>query len=82
MTTEERLTKLEEQMIVQGELLARFERRVDQFMQRTEEWMNSAENRMAKLEVLSTAVLERIDHFIAGQDRNGRENGKGGRGDE
>lgn len=84
MTVEERVTKLEEQMllnaklaeerfrriednlIVQGELVARFERRVD-------EWKESAETRMARLEVLSTAVLERIDRFIAGQERNGHE---------
>jgi hypothetical protein len=76
MTTEERVTKLEEQMLVQAELVARFERRVDRFIERTEQWMESAETRKARLEVLSTAVLERIDRFIAGQEGNGRENGE------
>jgi len=64
----ERTKRLEDQLVVQAELVARFERRVD-------DWIESAETRLARLEVLSTAVLERIDRFIAGQERNGRENG-------
>lgn len=63
-SVEERARKLEDQMLVQAQLVSRFERRVDA-------WIESAETRMARLEVLSTAVLERIDRFIAGQERNG-----------
>ncbi|HEY6293317.1 MAG TPA: hypothetical protein VI455_17335 [Terriglobia bacterium] len=78
MALEERVTRIEEQMLVQSELTVRFERRVEQFMERTEQfienmgrWIESAERRMARLEVLSTAVLERIERFIQGQERNG-----------
>jgi hypothetical protein len=74
----ERQRRLDDSMIVQGAMLARLDRRVEEFVDRTEGWMNSAETRMAKLEVLQTAVLERIDRFIAGRDTNGRENGGGG----
>jgi hypothetical protein len=63
-SVEERTRKLEDEMLVQAQLVSRFERRVDA-------WIESAETRMARLEVLSTAVLERIDRFIAGQERNG-----------
>ena len=66
MTVEERLTKLEEQLLVQAELVARFERRTDAFMEKTEAWMESAETRFARLEVFATPVLERMDRFIAG----------------
>jgi hypothetical protein len=61
---ETRTRKLEDETLVQAQLVSRFERRVDA-------WIESAETRMARLEVLSTAVLERIDRFIAGQERNG-----------
>ena len=85
MTVQERVTKLEENMLVQAELLARFERRVDQFMERTEEWMDrteewmeqtearmgQAEARITQLEGISTAVLERMDRFIRGREGNG-----------
>jgi hypothetical protein len=72
MTVEERVTKLEDQMIVQAELMVRLEKRVDLFAERVEAWIDTAENRMAKLEVLSAAVLERMDRFIAGQEGNGK----------
>jgi hypothetical protein len=64
---EERFKRIEDNLIVQGQLVARLEQRVDI-------WIESAETRMAKLEVLSVAVLERIDRFIAGQERNGHGN--------
>lgn len=72
MTTEERVAKIEEQMIVQAELVVRLEKRIEQFAERVEMWVNAAEKRMAKLEVLGTAVLERMDRFIAGQEGNGQ----------
>jgi hypothetical protein len=66
-SVKDRLTKLEDNMIVQGELVARLDRRMEEFVEHTERWMNSAENRFAQLEVTTTAILERLDRFIAGQ---------------
>jgi hypothetical protein len=46
-------------------------RRVDQFMERTEEGMEQAEARMTQLDSISTPVLERMDRFIQGREGNG-----------
>ncbi|MGA3328549.1 MAG: hypothetical protein ABSF45_29215 [Terriglobia bacterium] len=75
MTAEERLAKVEEHMLVQAGLVARFERRIDAFTEKTEAWIESAETRFARLEVFATAVLERMDRFIAGQEGNGHKIG-------
>jgi hypothetical protein len=72
---EEQVTRADENMGVQGEILAGFEQRVDQFTERTKGWMilsekrmkqaedrmALAEDRMAQLESISMAVLERMD---------------------
>lgn len=72
MTAEERLTKLEEAMLVQAELMTRLERRVEDWTQNTQSWIRSAETRIAQLEAISTAVLERMDRFIQGREGNGQ----------
>jgi hypothetical protein len=72
MTVEERVTKLEENMLVQSELLARFERRTEAWMEQTQEWIEQAEARMTQFEAVSTAVLERVDRFIQGREGNGQ----------
>jgi hypothetical protein len=43
MTEEERFAKLEDNMLVQAELVARLERRVDQFTEDTREWIKHTE---------------------------------------
>lgn len=58
------LAEVKDSLLVQAHLVTNFERKVDG-------WIESAETRMAQLEVLSVAVLERIDRFIAGQEPNG-----------
>ena len=57
MANDERSAKLEELLLVQARLVASFERKVDQ-------WIESAKTRGARLDALSTAVLERMDRFI------------------
>lgn len=78
MTTEERLQKLEDALTVQAELVARFERSVDT-------WVESAENRFAESQVQMAvfrermtafeqrfdAFLERMDRFMRGREGNG-----------
>ena len=64
MTPEERMTKIEENLLVQTHLVSRFETKVDA-------WIESAETRFAELKVYQTAVLERIDRFIQGREENG-----------
>lgn len=63
---EDKMLELEDNMIVQGELMARLDRRVDEFVAHTERWINSAENRFAQLEVTTTAILERFDRLHGG----------------
>ncbi len=63
----ERQATLEDNMTVRGELMARLDRRVDEFIAHTERWINPAENRFAQLEVTTTAVLERFDRLHGGK---------------
>lgn len=76
MTTEERLQKLEGALTVEAELTARFERKV-------EAWIESAENRFAELHVRTIAFeerfdafLERMDRFMQGREGNGHPGGE------
>jgi len=66
-SVKQRQAKLEDNMVVQGELMARLDRRVDEFVAHTERWINSAENRFAQLEVTATAILERFDRLHGGK---------------
>ncbi|HLI34934.1 MAG TPA: hypothetical protein VKW70_07810 [Terriglobia bacterium] len=87
MTVEERLTKLEENLLVQAQFLDRFEKDTHEWMKRTDEWMKhtqgwndliqgwvaQAEGRISQLEAISKAVLERMDRFIRSREGNGQE---------
>lgn len=66
-TLEDKMVELRDNMIEQGELMGRLDRRVDEFIAHTERWINSAENRFAQLEVTTTAVLERFDRLHGGR---------------
>ena len=63
----QRQAKLEDYMILQGELMGRLDRRVDDFVAHAECRINSAENRFAQLEVTTTAILERLDGLHGGR---------------
>lgn len=67
-SVKERQTRLDDAMIVQAELMARLDHRVDHFVASTDdfvastkEWINSAENPLAELQVLARTSLERLD---------------------
>jgi len=74
LTAEERFTKLEEHMVVQAELVARIERRVDAFIERTDRQLEMDESRldshaheMAEFRSTVARVLELLERFVSGQ---------------
>ena len=74
MTTEERFAKIEENLLVQAELVARFERRTEERMDSHEAELAEHRERMARheeeiAEFRSTVarVLEILERFVAGQ---------------
>ncbi len=69
MTSEDRLAKLEEQMIVQAGLMARLETRLDRFAANVNTWVNSAETRFARLEVMQETTQTALAALIANIDR-------------
>jgi hypothetical protein len=80
MTVEERVSKLEEQMLVHAELVDRFERRVDAYVEKTdrrlashESQMESHAHEMAEYRATAVRVLELLEKFVSGQSGgNGR----------
>jgi hypothetical protein len=86
MTSEERLQKIEENLLVQSRLqantdraLAEFKDEVREWIKHTEEWngqiqgwVTKAEARITQLEAISTAVLERWDRFLRGHEGDGQ----------
>jgi len=80
VTVEERFVKLEEQMLVQAELVDRFERKVDAFVDRTDRRLTSHEGQMdshaqemAEFRATVARVLELLERFVSGQSGgNGR----------
>ncbi|MGD0227516.1 MAG: hypothetical protein ABSF71_34805 [Terriglobia bacterium] len=80
MTAEERFVKLEEHLLVQAELVARIERRVDAFVERTdrrleldESQLDSHAQEMAEFRATVARVLELLERFVSGQSGgNGR----------
>ena len=74
MTAEERFVKLEEHLLVQAELVARIERRVDAFVERTdrrleldESQLDSHAQEMAEFRATVARVLELLERFVSGQ---------------
>jgi len=80
VTAEERFARLEEQMLLQAELVGRFERRVDAFIERTDRQLELHESRldthaheMAEFRATVARVLKLLERFVSGQSGgNGR----------
>jgi hypothetical protein len=67
MTPEERLTKLEEAMLVNASLMNRVEQNMDRLQQKVE----AHEDGIAELRAAQTALIRTMDQFIRGQGSNG-----------
>lgn len=74
MTAEERFVKPEEHLLVQAELVARIERRVDAFIERTdrrleldESQLDSHAHEMAEFRATVARVLEMLERFVSGR---------------
>ncbi len=80
MTAEERFAKLEEQMLVQAELVSRFERETHRFERDTQqrlaihqEYIESHAIELAEFRATVARVLELLERFVSGQSGgNGR----------
>jgi hypothetical protein len=68
VTPEERLTKLEEVMLVNASLMNRIEQNMDRLQQK----VDAQQDDIAELRAFQSAVLERLDRFIQGREGNGR----------
>jgi hypothetical protein len=67
VTPEERLTRIEEAMLVNASLMNRLEQNMDRLEQKAE----AHEDGIAELRAFQAAVLERMDRFIRGLESNG-----------
>ena len=81
MTVEERFAKLEEQMLVQAELVSRFERETQQRLAIHQEQLAFHEDQrqshaveLAEFRATVARVLELLERFVSGQ---GGGNGRG-----
>ena len=74
MTPEERFQKIEENLLVQAELVARFERR-------TEVRLESAEERLDRIQGMIEAQISTVDRLVATVDRFIRAQGNGHNGE-
>ena len=68
MTPEERLTKIEETMLVNASLMNRIEQNMDRLQQKVE----AHEDGIAELRASQAALIKTMDQFIRGQEGNGR----------
>ena len=67
MTPEERLTKIEEAMLVNASLMNRIEQNMDRLEQKAE----AHEDGIAELRAAQAALIKTMDQFIRGQGSNG-----------
>ena len=67
MTPEERLTKIEEAMLVNASLM----NRIEQNMDRLEKKAEAHEDGIAELRAAQTALIKTMDRFMRGQEGNG-----------
>jgi len=67
VTPEERFAKLEEQMLVQAELVARFERETQQRLAIHQEQLESHSVELAEFRATVTRVLDLLERFVSGQ---------------
>jgi hypothetical protein len=68
VTPEERLTKLEEQMLVNASLMNRIEQNMDRLEQKSE----AHEDGIAELRVTHIALMKTVDQFLRGKGSNGQ----------
>ncbi len=67
MTPEERIARLREQMLVQAELVARFERDTDRRLAMHEEQLDAHSTELAEFRATVTRVLDALERFVSGQ---------------
>jgi hypothetical protein len=67
VTAEERFAKLEEQMLVQAEFLARFERETQQRLAIHQEYIESHAIELAEFRATVTRVLDLLERFVSEQ---------------
>jgi hypothetical protein len=67
MTPEQRLAKLEEQMLVQAELVSRFERETQQRIAIHDEQLESHAVELAEFRATVARVLDLLERFVTGQ---------------
>jgi chromosome segregation ATPase len=74
MTPEERLTRIEENLLAQGKFLDRFERQMDRFERETEQRLKAAESRadqheaeLAEFRATVVRVLGLLERFVSGK---------------
>lgn len=73
MTPEERFAKIEENLLVQAELVSRFERRVDLQLASHESQLENHAHELAEFRATVARVLELLERFVSGQSGgNGR----------
>jgi dsDNA-specific endonuclease/ATPase MutS2 len=54
---------LADNMLVQGELMARLDRHIDDFVVRVDGWIETGRTQIAELQVLTRAAHERLDRI-------------------
>jgi hypothetical protein len=74
MTSEERFKKIEGNLLVQSELVARFERKVDAWIEPAEGRITN-EGNIAQLQAMWQGVMERWDRFLQGREGDGHNAG-------
>ncbi len=67
MTPEERFKKLEEQMLVQAELVSRFERDTQRRLASHDEELTNHAVELAEFRATVVRVLDVLERFVAGQ---------------
>jgi len=78
---EERFKRIEDNLVVQGEILNRIDQRLDRVSERMEDLTAVAKlhtNQLAIMQSAMTSLFQRMDAFIQGLDRGNGDNPKGG----
>jgi hypothetical protein len=75
MTSEERFKKIGGNLLVQSELVARFERKVDAWIGQAEGRITQNERNVTQLQAMWQGVMERWDRFLQGREGDGHNAG-------
>lgn len=67
MTVEKRLTRIEENLLAQTNLMERFERQTQQRLQAVEAGADRHEAELAEFRVTVARVLDLLERFVTGQ---------------